>query len=189
MKIYLHEYKKVLDHLVSDHQEGYEYFSFLIGGEPVQANSIGTYWDHYEAQEYCSYNFNENDFFIHACMPILPVSRCMLAALDDKSLLIEKDGIVDISAMVDLHYERLCEKAAIIDQNLAQSQQKELMTNENKTELLEVGIGSKLSTRSEEDPSTHREPDGLHEPSKKIPIKKIHEISPDKRIRQMKRRK
>lgn len=191
MDIYLNEYKQILDHLVKERWEGMEYVTFLTGSGPVSKEGLFTFIDHYEAQEYCS--DNSTDLDAYAYLPIRSVYRCMSEALEDKSLLVEKDGVVDISAMVDLHYERLSEKAAISDQNSAGTEQNELVTNEKTTAFfekdIETKIEAKLAKRSENKPSTDRQVDGLRQQVKKIPLKKIAEMPSDKRKHQMKRRK
>lgn len=200
MDIYLNQYKEVLDYLVSQRWEGMEYVTFQIGSGPVPKESLCTFMNHYEAQEYCFENSIDHD--LYACLPIRSVYRCMSEALDDKSLLIEKDGVVDISAMVNLHYERMAVQTTTIYPDL-DSEQKEVMINKKTTEFFEKDIEAKLTEGSKnklpeklgkqeritESPSTDREAEGLQQPLKKIPFGKLSKISPDKLKHQMKRRK
>lgn len=105
MQIRKEDYNDVLKYLVNKRWAGDEFIAFPNDSLPVHKDELFTFSDHYDVQEFCyemstdidSYNF----------LSIRSVYRAMQEAAGNTELLIEKEGVIDVSLMVAMHYERL----------------------------------------------------------------------------------
>lgn len=107
MEIYHDDYGDILDYLESERWEGMEFVAYQMG-TPVHKHELSSFIDHYEAQEFCHHKSTDHD--LYACLSISSVYNTMQAGMRNKNLLIEKDGIVDVAAMVNLYYEKLTQQ-------------------------------------------------------------------------------
>ncbi|MEN5232518.1 hypothetical protein [Sphingobacterium faecium] len=134
MKIYQNDYQEILDYLVDQRWQGMEFVAFNTGNGPVHKEGLLTCWDRSEARELCAKYSTDEDKY--DWLAVRSVYRCMSEALYDKCLLIEKNGVVDIAAMVSLYYDRLDKKNANVNKDLEQLEQKGGFMNQKNFEYL-----------------------------------------------------
>ncbi|OKS85680.1 hypothetical protein [Mucilaginibacter polytrichastri] len=124
MKIREGDYRKILDHMVKQRGEGNEFVAFLNDSAAVSKEELFCFGDQYEAQEFCYENSTDVD--IYGYLAIRSVYRTMSEALQDKTLQIERYGLVDIGAMVGARIARLEAQQSFNDKNYKVMNQKNL---------------------------------------------------------------
>jgi len=109
MKISADEYEIILTEMVVNYHNGYDYVAFPDNDRPVDLRDFNFFKSSYEALEYC-YEMS-TDFDHYKLMLLKPVCESMNNALLHSNLLIEKNGVIDIIAIVEnfknLESERL----------------------------------------------------------------------------------
>ncbi|MXN91743.1 hypothetical protein GR160_10940 [Flavobacterium sp. Sd200] len=115
MKIRASDYKEILDYLLKQRWEGNEFVAFLDDSVAVSKEDMQCFGDDYQAAEFC--HELSTDYDTYSFMGIRSVYRSMSEALQDPSLRVEKDGLVDISTMVTAMYQRMDEKILVNNQN------------------------------------------------------------------------
>lgn len=105
MKIRKDDYQDVLKHLTNKRWEGEEFVAFLNDGLAVSKEELYTFSTEYEAREFCYEMSTDIDFYNF--LSIRSAYRAMQEAVEDSKLMIERDGIIDVSLMVAMRYERL----------------------------------------------------------------------------------
>lgn len=105
MKIRKDDYQDVLKHLTNKRWEGEEFVAFLNDGLAVSKEGLYTFSTEYEAREFCYEMSTDIDFYNF--LSIRSAYRAMQEAVEDSKLMIERDGIIDVSLMVAMRYERL----------------------------------------------------------------------------------
>ncbi len=105
MKIRKEDYQEILDWLVKKRGEREEYVAFLNDYVSVSKEDLSTFSSQYDAQEFCHEMSTDIDTYDY--LAVRSAYRAMAEAMKDKSLLIQKGGIVDVGMMVSLRYQRL----------------------------------------------------------------------------------
>ena len=105
MKIRKDDYQKVLEYLTNKRWEGEEFVAFLNDGLPASKEELYTFSTEYEVREFCYEMSTDIDFYNF--LSIRSAYRAMQEAMEDSKLMIERDGIIDVSLMVAMRYERL----------------------------------------------------------------------------------
>lgn len=123
MKIRKDDYQDVLKHLTKRRWEGEEFVAFLNDTLPVSKDELYTFSTEYDVREFCYEMSTDIDFYNF--LSIRSAYRAMQEAVENTKLLIERNGIVDVSLMVAMRYERL-EK-----EQLNNSQNSEVMNQKN----------------------------------------------------------
>ncbi len=123
MQIRKEDYNDMLEYLVNKRWEGEEFIAFLNDSLPVRKEELFTFSDHYNVQEFCYEMSTDVDRYEY--LAIRCAYRAMTEALTDKTLLIEKDGIVDIGMMTSKRYERL------VSEQLNNKQNSTIMNQKN----------------------------------------------------------
>ena len=104
--------------MIAQRWQGMEFVACLKRNGPVQKDSLFMFSDQSEAKEFCDEYSTDSERY--DWLAVRSVYRCMSESLQDKSLLIEKNGVVDIAAMVNLYYDRLDKRNAIENKDLEQ---------------------------------------------------------------------
>lgn len=107
MKILQSDYRQIMDFLVKERWEGNEFAAFLRDSYATGKEDIFCFETPYQAKEFCYEMSTDRDTYDY--LGIRSAYRAMSEALEDKSLLIKTDGLVDISAMVAARLQRLDE--------------------------------------------------------------------------------
>lgn len=140
MRIRTEDYKNMLEYLANKRWDGDEFVAFPNDSLPVQKEELFTFSDHYDVQEFC-YEMS-TDIDTYSYLAIRSAYRAMAEALTDKTLLIEKDGIVDIGTMISMRYERL------VSEQLNNKQNSKIMNQKNfeylRDQLKYTGFGEGL---------------------------------------------
>lgn len=105
MKIRKDDYQDIFKYLVKKRWEGEEFVAFLDDSVAVSKEQLFTFSGEYEVREFC-YEMS-TDIDIYNFMSIRSAYRAMQEAAENNKLLIEKDGLIDVSLMVAERYERL----------------------------------------------------------------------------------
>lgn len=105
MRIRIEDYKDILEYLTNKRWDGEEFVAFLNDSPPVRKEELFTFSDHYDVQEFC--HEMSTDIDTYGYLAIRSAYRAMAEALNDKTLLVETDGIVDIGMMTFRRHERL----------------------------------------------------------------------------------
>ncbi|MET7001057.1 hypothetical protein [Chitinophaga defluvii] len=105
MKIRKDDYQEVLEYLTNKRWEGEEFVAFLNDGLPASKEELYTFSTEYDAREFCYEMSTDIDFYNF--LSIRSAYRTMQEAAEDSKLMIERDGIIDVSLMVAVRYERL----------------------------------------------------------------------------------
>lgn len=105
MKIRKEDYQDILDYLVKKRSEGDEYVAFFDGSTAINKDDLSTFSSHYEVQEFCYEMTTDVDTYNY--LAIRSAYRAMAEAIKDNTLMIERDGLVDVGRMVFRWYERL----------------------------------------------------------------------------------
>ena len=115
MKISKDDYQDILEWLTYKRWEGDEFVAFLNDASPVRREELFTWATEFEAREFC-YEMS-TDIDTYSYLAIRSAYRTMSEALKDDTLMIERDGIIDISLMVAARYERLGKEQLHNNQN------------------------------------------------------------------------
>lgn len=105
MKIKKDDYKDMLEYLTNKRWEGEEFVAFLDDFSPTRKEELYTFSTEYDVMEFCYEMSTDLDFYNF--LSIRSAYKTMQEAAANTELLIEKDGIVDVSLMVAVRYERL----------------------------------------------------------------------------------
>lgn len=105
MKIRIENYQDMLDYLVKKRVEGEEYIAFFDGSTAVSKDELFTFSSQYDVQEFCYEMTTDVDTYNY--LAIRSAYRAMSEAVKDNTMLIEKDGLVDVGLMVFRRYEQL----------------------------------------------------------------------------------
>lgn len=116
MKVRQEDYRTILEHLVEKRWEGEEFVAFSDNTLPVSKSELFTFQSQYEAQEYCHEMATDLDSYNY--LSVRSAIRTMEEGLRDKTLLIERDGIIDVALMVAMRYQRLEAEQLINNQKL-----------------------------------------------------------------------
>ncbi|QIH34514.1 hypothetical protein [Sphingobacterium sp. DR205] len=103
MIIQKNDFNKMFEFLKEVRSEGEKYVAFE-DHSPVNTESVKTFTTAYEAQEFCYENATGDNVFSY--LSISSACQAMAAALKDETLLICKDGLVDISLTTLLWVEQ-----------------------------------------------------------------------------------
>ncbi|ULT38447.1 hypothetical protein KRR40_25380 [Niabella defluvii] len=105
MKVRKDDYQDILEHITNKRWEGEEFVAFLNDDLPVGKEELYTFPTEYDAREFCYEMSTDIDFYDF--LSIRSAYRTMQEAKVNTKLLIEKNGIIDVSLMVAVRYERL----------------------------------------------------------------------------------
>ncbi len=105
MKVRIENYQDILEHLVKKRMEGEEYIAFFDGPTPINKDELFTFSSQYDVQEFCHEMTTDVDTYNY--LAIRSAYRAMTEAAQDNTLLMEKDGMVDVGLMVSMRYQRL----------------------------------------------------------------------------------
>ena len=104
MLIRKEDYEQVLDYLVKQREEGHEFIAF-DNGAVVDSNELITFSNQVDAQVFCYEMTTDLDTFHY--LSIRSAGGAMEEGLTDNSLMVEKDGLVDVGIMCIQRYQRL----------------------------------------------------------------------------------
>ena len=105
MKIRKDDYKDILEYLTKKRWEGEEFVAFLDDVSPVTKEDLFTFSTEYDVREFCYEMSTDIDFYNF--LSIRSAYKTMQEAAENSKLMIEREGIVDVSLMVAVRYERL----------------------------------------------------------------------------------
>ena len=105
MKIRKDDYQDILAYLTKKRWEGEEFVAFLDDFSPTRKDELYTFSTEYDVREFCYEMSMDIDFYNF--LSIRSAYKAMQEAAANTELLIEKDGIIDVSLMVAVRYERL----------------------------------------------------------------------------------
>jgi hypothetical protein len=147
MNIYSKDYGDTLTYLLKQRWgNGDEFVAFLMDAVVAPQHELYCFGSLYDVQEFCYESSTDLDIYDY--LSIRSVCRTMSEALQDKTFLIEKDGITDIGAMVSEHFRRL-----ETQQSNNNHQKNHVMINENfeylKDQVKFTGFGIKESMHEE----------------------------------------
>ncbi|WP_353148507.1 hypothetical protein [Chryseobacterium sp.] len=103
MKIRKEEFGEVLDYLKEYWKEGDEFVAFLNESFPARKDELYTFATYYDVREFCHEMTTDRDSY--SILPIRLVYAVMYDAVINQAHLIEKDGIVEVSRMVEIWQE------------------------------------------------------------------------------------
>lgn len=109
------DYIEIMNYLVQQRWEGNEFVAFLNDSLPVHKESLACFGTPYDVREYC--HEMSTDLDLYEYMGIRSVYRTMEEAVHDRTLYIEKGGLVDIWSMVMARQQRLEEEQNSNNQN------------------------------------------------------------------------
>ncbi len=115
MKIRKDDYQDILEYLTKKRWDGEEFVAFLDDFSPARKEDLYTFSTEYDVREFCYEMSTDIDFYNF--LSIRSAYKAMQEAVTNTELLIEKDGIVDVSLMVAVRYERLEREQSINNQN------------------------------------------------------------------------
>ncbi len=104
MKIRKDDYQDILEYLTKKRWEGEEFVAFPEFSL-TRKEELYTFFSEYDVREFCYEMSTDLDFYNF--LSIRSAYKAMQEAAANKDLLIEKEGIVDVSLMVAVRYERL----------------------------------------------------------------------------------
>lgn len=125
MNILERDYIEIRDYLKLQRWEGNEFVAFPDDNNVISKAQLECFMTVWEAQEYC-YEMS-TDIDKYSYQGIRSVYRAMNEGLQDSDLLVERSGIINVSAMVSAMYQRLEDvqqnnnqnsKVMIIEKNL-----------------------------------------------------------------------
>ncbi len=105
MKIYQSDYKEIMNYMVDQRWQGYEFVACPFWNGPVSKEELFMFDNRLDAIEFCDEHSTDSDRFSY--LPIRSVYRSMSEALQDDSIMVEKDGLVDLLSMVNKYHEKL----------------------------------------------------------------------------------
>lgn len=114
MKISSTDYTDVLHEMISQRWAGNEFVAYPDDSVGLQKDELFCFAAAYEAMEFCYEMSTDVDRYEH--LSLRSVCRAMSEGLQNKELLVEKNGLVDVGQIVMLHYQRLEEQQLINDQ-------------------------------------------------------------------------
>ena len=109
MKISPDDYEEILDHLINELDEGSEFIIYSTE-HPVSKDDLVSFSNARDMIEYLKGNTTGQD--AHEYLPMRTVCWAMSEALENKSLILESSGLIDIEAMVNAYHKRLEEDFA-----------------------------------------------------------------------------
>lgn len=115
MKIRKDDYREILDHLVKKRWQGEEYVAFTDGDYPIGKEELYTFHDLYDVQEFCHEMATDVDRYDY--LAIRSAYRAMAEGMNDSSLMMERNGIVDVALMVAMRHQRLETEQITNEQN------------------------------------------------------------------------
>jgi len=142
MKIYAHDFEETLRFLAKQRNDGNEFIAFLEDDIAIYSETFVCMPTEYDVREYCYENSTDHDRYDF--LATRSAYRAMSEALQNQSYMIEKNGLVDIAAMVGAYHRRLEE-----EQTITNNKNSKNMNNENyedlKDQLKLTGFGSEMS--------------------------------------------
>jgi len=105
MKIRKDDYKDILEYLTKKRWEGEEFVAFLDDVSPVTKEDLFTFPTEYDVREFCYEMSTDIDFYNF--LAIRSAYKTMQEAAENSKLMIEREGIIDVSLMLAVRYERL----------------------------------------------------------------------------------
>ncbi|MES2329789.1 MAG: hypothetical protein V4539_09320 [Bacteroidota bacterium] len=114
MKISSTDYTDVLHEMINQRWAGNEFVAFPDDSVALQKEELFCFATAYEAMEFCYEMSTDVDRYEY--LSLRSVCHSMSEGLQDKELLVEKNGLVDVGQMVTLHYQRLEGQQLINDQ-------------------------------------------------------------------------
>ena len=105
MKIRKDDFKDILEYLTKKRCEGEEFVAFLDDVSPVTKEDLFTFPTEYDVREFCYEMSTDIDFYNF--LAIRSAYKTMQEAAENSKLMIEREGIIDVSLMVAVRYERL----------------------------------------------------------------------------------
>jgi len=105
MKIRKDDYQDILEYLLRKRETGEEFVAFANESCPINKEDLFTFSTQYEVQEFCyemSTDVDSYDF-----LAIRSAYRAMTQATRNHELILEKEGVVDVSLMVSMYYLQL----------------------------------------------------------------------------------
>ena len=140
MKIRKDDYQDILEYLTKKRWEGEEFVAFLDDFSPTRKEELYTFSTEYDVREFCYEMSTDLDFYNF--LSIRSAYKTMQEAAANTDLLIEKEGIVDVSLMVAMRYERL--ERELLNNN----QNSEVMNQKNfeylRDQVKFTGFGERL---------------------------------------------
>ncbi|MBX2948002.1 MAG: hypothetical protein KF704_01890 [Crocinitomicaceae bacterium] len=130
MKIDRENYHEVAAYIKQMRWEGFEYVAFLNDDIAVEKETLAFFQSDDEALEYCYESSTDLDQY--GFMATRSVARVMASGMENPDLLIEKNGLIDVKAMVEAHYKRL-EQEQI---NTSNNEKKGEVMNQNQEDQL-----------------------------------------------------
>lgn len=104
MKVFRNDYNEMWERLYQQRWDGYEFVAFSCN-EPASVDQVEFFCTDEEAQMYCFQKEDAYDF-----LSTRTAYRVMGEGLNNPSLLIEKDGIIDVAEMVKEFHNRITAK-------------------------------------------------------------------------------
>ena len=105
MKIRKDNYQKILEYFIRKREEGYEFVAFFEDTNPTDKSELFFFSTQLDVQEFCYEMATDIDKYDY--LAIRSAYRTMAEAHQDNSLMLEKDGVVDLESMVAMRYHRL----------------------------------------------------------------------------------
>ncbi len=145
MKIRKEDYQDIFEYLVRKRGEGEEFVAFPDDSIPVNKDELSTFFTQYDAQEFCHEFSTDIDRYDY--LSIRSAYRAMAEAAENRTRLIERDGMVDVSAMVAMRYQRL-EARQLISNQIHNNQKSNIMNQKNfeylRDQVKYTGFGESL---------------------------------------------
>ena len=144
MKIYQSDYKKIMNYMVEQRWQGYEFVACPFWNGPISKEELFMFDNHLEAKEFCEAYSTDSDRFGY--LPTRSVYRSMSEALEDDSIIVEKGGLIDLLSMINKYHEELEERSIKENNDLEELKQKEEVMNVDvfdylRKQMLYAGLG------------------------------------------------
>jgi hypothetical protein len=133
MKIYPGDFDNILRQLIRERNNGNEYVAFPEN-ERVISDNLTCFPNLYEAAEFCHESSTDLDCYYF--MSLRSAYRAMSEAASNSSLPVEREGLIDVAAMVIARYVRLSPEPAIPNQENNYHQIKSNVMNEKNFDYL-----------------------------------------------------
>lgn len=105
MKIRKNDYQDILEYLIRKREAGEEFVAFPNELCPINKEELFTFSTQYEVQEFCYEMSTDVDSYDY--LAIRSAYRAMTQATRNNELMLEKEGVVDVSLMVSMYYLQL----------------------------------------------------------------------------------
>ena len=105
MKIRKDDYQDILEYLIRKREVGEEFVAFPSESCPINKEDLFTFSTQYEVQEFCYEMSTDVDNYDY--LAIRSAYRAMTQATRNHELILEKEGVVDVSLMVSMYYLQL----------------------------------------------------------------------------------